>query len=246
MKRCEMSCKRNCAKGFDIDTLGEYRIDFWEDVPTASERRAKVVDALTLARHQYLRKASLVAVNPEEYPDQLLFKANDKEVCEKFYANLLGMADDKGFKNKRWNDEVDVFVGRREPKQHTIKTNGMASASKREHAHAYILKTVESQIMDKSAHANYDNHLYLPYNTLTVFFDEYVYLCRHNNVMDQAQRSTFALAMKDVIKAKKRDGVAIRLSGGKGNFMLALTYPSSVLSCTADVSCSCITVNRII
>jgi hypothetical protein len=93
---------------------------------------------------------------------------------------------------------------------------GGAVRAKREHAYAYILKTVESQTMDKSAHANYDNYLYLPYHTLSAFFDEYVYLSRRLKYIDYAQRSTFASAMEEVIKNKKRDNVHIRMSAGKG------------------------------
>jgi hypothetical protein len=215
VSRCEKSCKRNCS--IDIKEFSDYRAKFWKHSPNGLERRSKVVSALTAARHNYLLKASVDSLNPKDYPNQLLFRANGKEVCEKFFANLLGMVDDKGYKNKRWVEEVDIIMGRKEKKARNGEESKKGKVkSKREHAYGHILGVVESQVMDKSAHANYDNHLYLPYSSLTVFFDEYVYLCKHKNMAEYAQKTTFALAMEDVIEDKKRNGISIRLSNGKG------------------------------
>ena len=166
-----------------------------------------------------MNKVATEAVHPEDYPDQLIFKVNDKEVCQRSFANMIGMATVEGFKNKLWVDEVSIFLNKKE--RHTDgKQNGKngfeSSRKKREHAYAYVLKLVNSQIVDKSAHKNYDNHLYLPYHTLTSLFDEYVYLCRREKLSSYAQRSTFAIALKQVKKDKKKDNISIRLSGGKG------------------------------
>ena len=32
-------------------------------------------------------------------------------MCEKSFVNLLGLADNNGFKLKTWNNEVDIFLG---------------------------------------------------------------------------------------------------------------------------------------
>jgi hypothetical protein len=229
----------------DVEAFTDYRLKFWGDVPTARVRREKVAAALQEAQDNFLIEASLDSLDPDDYPDQLLFKFNGKEVCQKFFANLVNMAADDGFKNKQWVDEVNIFKGRKNPpnKQKKEAQSSGGARRKQEHAYAYILTTVDSQIMDKSAHANYDNHLYLPYHTLTALFDEYVYVCRQRKDASYAQKTTFAAAMSQVIKNKKRAGIAIRLSGGKGKRNILLPV---VLTCAVDVSCySCLLIRII-
>jgi hypothetical protein len=227
VNRCEQGCKiKACGRGVDIETFKAYRQEFWGDTPSASDRRVKVQNYLAQARSNYLTLASLDSLEPSDYPGQLLFKVNDKEVCHKYFANLVGMVTDQGFRNKQWLDEVKIFLGQKE----RSSTHGMQSIKKEyrqakcEHAYSYILKTVDSEVMDKSANANYDNHLYLPYHTLTSFFDEYVYLSRRMGSTDYAQRSTFFTAMEKVVKAKKRESVFIRLSGGKGIYFHVVVF----------------------
>ena len=149
---------------------------------------------------------------------------------------MVGMVSDDGFKNKLWKDEVKTFLNGNEKSQrlHGSKKSGESRRGKHEHAYAYILKLVDSQVMDKSAHANYDNHLYLPYHTLTALFDEYVYLCRQANQTSYARRSTFTDALAKVKKDKALIGVHIRMSGGKGIMWLPACIPpyrSPRLSC---------------
>jgi hypothetical protein len=155
------------------------------------------------------------SIDPAVYPNQFIFRVDGQEVCEKFYAQLLGMVTPEGFKSKTWIDEVAMFDNDDRKKKST-STDGQMNRQKRDDAFSHILTVVDSQIMDKSAHANYDNHLYLPYNTMTAFFDEYVYLRKHMEKGGYAQRSTFATAMSEVIKMKKRKGISIRFSGAKG------------------------------
>jgi hypothetical protein len=201
--------------------MGEFssqRQQFWSEVPTGQARRAHVIAALQTARNNYLIKASLDPLDPNMYPTQLLFKTDTgKEVCEKFYANLLGMSTAEGYKNKPWVDEVNAFVDTNYEKKVNVAKTAETTKTKLEHAYAYILQVVDSQVMDKSAHANYDSHSYLPYQTVGALFDEYVYISRQLNTSDFAHRTTFDTAYKQLVKAKKRDGVHIRLSGGKGN-----------------------------
>jgi hypothetical protein len=149
------------------------------------------------------------------YPNQFIFRVDGEEVCEKFYAYMLGMVTAEGFKNKTWIDEVSMFAKDDRRKQ-SKSTDGQVTRQKRDDAYSHILTVVDSQIMDKSAYANYDNHLYLPYSTMTAFFDEYVYLRKHMEKSGYAQRSTFATAMSEVVKKKKREGISIRFSGAKG------------------------------
>lgn len=112
--------------------------------------------------------------NQNDFKDQLCFKVGGKQVCEKAFANIIGMADANGFKNKVWNDVAKNFKSSSLTGQqcgttkHTRTTKSRIEdkeSSKLEHAYAYILKVVDSMVMDKSAHANYGNHSYLPYKS---------------------------------------------------------------------------------
>jgi hypothetical protein len=208
----------------ELEAFAQYRQRFWKTEPTALERRQKVAQVLDEARHVYLNRVSIKSVDHSDYPDQLIFKFNGKDVCQKFYANLVGMATAEGYKNKQWIDEANIFLKKKErgEKSHNGMKAGEGRRVKREHAYAYIMTLVDSQIVDKSAHQNYDNHLYLPYHTLTALFDEYVYLCRQQSNPSYAKRTTFALALKQVKVYKKQRDIQIRLSGGKG------IYPFSI------------------
>lgn len=146
------------------------RTKFWGDRPTRKERREKIKDALREARRKYLLNASLEGeVDQAQFPGQLCFVVGGVQVCEKAFANILGMADTNGFKNKAWVSEAKAFMESSLTGQcgtRSRKTIGAEMESSRlEHAYAYILKVVESMVMDKSAHVNYDNHSYLPYHS---------------------------------------------------------------------------------
>ena len=174
-------------------SIQEFRRNFWGDTPTAMERRAKVASALHKARGAYVLKSSLEPLIPEDYPDQLLFKAEGKHVCQKYFVNLVGMSDSKGYRNKVWLDEVKKFVSgavchKRDKKSSSLD---VYAKCKREHAYAHIKTMVESQTMDMSANANYENHLYMPYQTKQAMYDEYVYLCNKLCVPFFAGKSTF-------------------------------------------------------
>jgi hypothetical protein len=185
---------------------------YWGDLPTAKLRREKTSNSCCDARSRYLHRASIEALDPADYPDQLIFSVNGEEVCQKYFANMVGMADDSGFKNKVWVSEVNRYLGQK--KAPVQQSNPPAVQMKREHAYAHILKIVESQMMDMSAHANFENHLYLPYQTITSFYDEYEYLSRRKNVPVFAGRTTFTTAWEKVVHDKKKQNIQIRMSEG--------------------------------
>jgi hypothetical protein len=194
-----------------------FRESFWSDVPTSKERRAKVAAAIIDARDNYVLLASTQPLDPNDFPDQLLFKAEGRQVCQKYFANLIGMGDLNSFKNKLWVDEVKLFLGGKK-KENTNKDKDISQRCKREHAYAHIKKVVESQMMDMSAHVKFDNHYYLPYPTVTCFFDEYVYLSNSLCVPFYAKKTTFATAFRQIILDKKKHGIHIRMSTSKGMY----------------------------
>jgi hypothetical protein len=215
---CENNCPGDCSKGLTIDTIVSFRNSFWGGIPTAIERRKKTAAALVAAQTSYLRLASVEALDPKMYPDAMRFRANGKFVCQKYFANLVGMGDAKGFKNKVWVDEVKKCVAGHPLKlsKLTKKERDAVVQSKMEHAYAHIKRMVESQVMDMSAHVNFENHLYLPYRTVTCFFDEYVFLCTRMGMPLYAKKTTFDTAFKKVVNDKKRNGIHIRMSNSKG------------------------------
>jgi hypothetical protein len=110
----------------------------------------------------------------KDFKDQLCFMVGGKQVCEKAFCNIIGMADPvKAFKNNVWVAEAKAFkersiTGLCSTAKSTRTSQNLAKdtqSSKLEHAYAYILQVAESMVMDKSAHANYDNHSYLPYHS---------------------------------------------------------------------------------
>lgn len=231
---CEKNCRRNCSLSVTFIAMSSFRSQFWGDVPTSKERRSKIAAAIATARENYLRLASVEALDPLDYHGQLLFRAGGKFVCQKYFANLLGMADSNAFKNKVWVNEVNKFVS---GAQHTFskhkRSDKDSARCKRDHAYAHIKKTVESQMMDMSAHVNFDNHLYLPYATKTCFFDEYEYLAKRLVVPIYAKSSTFFTALEEVVRDKKKtENISIRMSTGKGIYCNVLLY--SVILCNIN------------
>ena len=239
---CEHKCDKKCGKGLTVEAMQNFRTAFWGDLPTPRERRKKVIAAINTARQNYLRLSSIEALDPKDYPSQLLFRSEGKFVCEKYFANLVGMNDrDTSFKNKVWVNEVKSFLDGKTSAQPTRKIAKDTTRCKRDHAYAHIKKVVESQMMDMSAHANFEDHLYLPYQTMTCFYDEYVYLAEKLKLPLYAKRTTFTTAFDDiVVDKKKNENISIRMSSGKGmkcaiillsktvisnNFILYLFYP---------------------
>jgi len=92
-----------------------------------------------------------------------------------------------------------------------------ARAAKREHAYAYIGRTVESEVMDRSAFRGQGDTLFLPYSKLKYFYHEYNHYCVTNHIPERALESTFQRAFRQLLHDKKKDGITIKLSGGKGD-----------------------------
>jgi hypothetical protein len=206
--------------------MQSFRQKFWGDVPSSSERRQRITDAVKSARDNWVHLSSIEALDPNLFKGQLVFRAEGKIVCEKYFANLVGMGDSNFFKNKMWKSEVKRYVDgiKHDSKSSRSNFEVQAARCKRDHAYAHIKQVVESQVMDMSAHANFESHLYLPYQTVTCFFDEYVYLSNKLCVPLYAKKTTFTTAFEEVVAHKKRDGIKIRLSSGKGIYSCAIFF----------------------
>jgi hypothetical protein len=86
------------------------------------------------------------------------------------------------------------------------------------HAYSYILRYVESDIVDRSAYQGQDNTIFLPYRKINFFYGEYEWYCKHNNIEMRARESTFRRAFKKVKEEKSKVNRKVKLSGGKGSF----------------------------
>lgn len=87
------------------------RQEFWASEPSASERRTRMHAAVSIAREQYMVAVTKKKIDPDDYPDNLLFMAGEVEVCEKSFVNALGLNSSTGYKSKTWRDVVDIFTG---------------------------------------------------------------------------------------------------------------------------------------
>lgn len=68
--------------------------------------------AIANARDAYLLKARREALDPKEYPDQLIFMANGVEMCEMGFVHMLGVSSTQGFRSPVWVDELEIFTGK--------------------------------------------------------------------------------------------------------------------------------------
>jgi hypothetical protein len=91
---------------------------------------------------------------------------------------------------------------------HNLKDDVPSEHSKAKylHAYAYIKRTVESEIMDRSAFESQDTSLYLPYRTLNFFYGEYDWYCKHNGIAVRGHETTFRNAYKDLKQNKLIEG----------------------------------------
>jgi hypothetical protein len=92
------------------------------------------------------------------------------------------------------------------------------SALEYELAYTYIKNVVESEVVDKSAHVNYDKHIYLPYSKKRYFYGEYIYLSQQQSLPERASESVFNKARVKLFSDKAKAGVFVRFSSGKGSF----------------------------
>jgi hypothetical protein len=95
-------------------TLQKYRFEFWESRPKPLERRAKIKAHLEQAKLEYVNRSQLkmLPVDLLDSPASHCFVVNNRIVCEKAYAFLIGQIDDTGDKFRMWNDEVQASLGK--------------------------------------------------------------------------------------------------------------------------------------
>jgi hypothetical protein len=96
-----------------LHSVYEFRKQFWGDKPGPHERRALIQSELIKANKEYLKRLYSGDIIIEKNKDvrPFIFLVGEKEVCEKAFVNLLGIANFQGYKTKVWNDEVDIFQG---------------------------------------------------------------------------------------------------------------------------------------
>ena len=99
-------------KNLSFDDLCSARADFWADHPNAMQRRKKMRAAIECARKNYLLQASVEAMNPEEYANQMVFYCGAREVCERAFCNIIGVASRQGFKSRVWNSIVEAVISK--------------------------------------------------------------------------------------------------------------------------------------
>ena len=219
---CEKSCHRNCLQNISYYSVLQFRSKFWENEPTPSQRRKLMMDEVRNARTRYLEKVANEVVDPKQYPKQLIFCADGVELCEQAFVNMLSVCTVDGYRSKTWISIVDEVVnGKSAHKCNKFKKKKYAKdikMFKRDHAYSYQKSVVESEVMDRSAFADHSNHYYLPYATERAFYGEYAHWCKAMNIVERAQEATFKRAFKMLIEDKAKDGIYLRLSGGKGSF----------------------------
>jgi hypothetical protein len=107
-----MECKRNCRENLlNINILLPFRERFWGDNPKPSTRREKIRRELSLANIEYTERLRYQLEVKSQYKKPFVFHVDGKEVCEKAFVNILGIADFNGQKTRLWNGEVSSFLG---------------------------------------------------------------------------------------------------------------------------------------
>lgn len=110
---CEIGCHngRNCLREVNVQSLYDYRLEFWESKPTPSQRRDKIKEHLLRARQNFLARQAAGQDCPGS-KHQLCFMVDDKIVCEKAYTYMIAMQNDEsGKKSKVWAEERLAFTG---------------------------------------------------------------------------------------------------------------------------------------
>ena len=114
LRKCSVSCKNgDCLREFKVKTLAEMRKTFWGKIPNREQRRVKIENILKRARQDFLRRCGNNEIDPTLHPNQLCFVIDGNIVCEKAYANAIGLADGRGMPTKTWKDELKLLTGKR-------------------------------------------------------------------------------------------------------------------------------------
>ena len=92
--------------------MSKLRNQFWGKVPNREQRRAKIESILLEARRQYNDRSHSKDIDPSNFSKWLCFVVDGQVVCEIAYANMLGLANDRGAVSKVWRDEVRALTGK--------------------------------------------------------------------------------------------------------------------------------------
>ena len=85
-------------------------------------------------------------------------------------------------------------------------------------AYAFAKAVAESDACDRSAFSGQENSIFLPYSNISFFYGEYAFSCQMKNIVDHGKISTFKRALMKLVKDKKKEGITLKLNGGKGHF----------------------------
>ena len=198
--------------------MTKYREDFWTDCPSGLNRRLRMREIIKEAGQAYHR---IRHEEQSKYKNRLVFFISGHEVCERAYLTLLNLLENDGRKLQMWNEEVDKYLrgdtsDSNKRKQKKTLCRAKNSGAVLFNALAYIESVVESPVMDRSAFQSQENSIYLPYREVRFFFGEYKYYCKENG-KEPGSESTFRRAWAILVAKKKKIGVAVKLSTGKGS-----------------------------
>lgn len=113
LPKCQVNCMhKNCLANISLKSFADMRYLFWRHMPNREERRAKISSILEKARQDFTERSYRKEIDPSKYPNCFCFSIDGVNICEKAYANALGLANDKGAVSKVWKDEVKVFIGK--------------------------------------------------------------------------------------------------------------------------------------
>ena len=169
------------------------------------------------AREQYIKRLESCGASESssQSSENLLFLIDGDEVCEKFFATMIGVVTATGFKSKVWLNERAKLFGNVEP---VIEKDEMDlnRRAKRDHAYAYIKRVVDSEINDRSAFKGQENSICLPYRRLHFFYGEYDFYCEFNKLKERGRESTFKRAFNELKKTYEKEGRKVKFNSGKG------------------------------
>jgi hypothetical protein len=92
-------------------TMVKYRLDFWGKTPNSKDRWNKFVEAIKAARKLFtvrILNGTALACN---YDTPMIFMADNQELCEQAYCNMLGVATSQGYRSSLWKHAVSFCNG---------------------------------------------------------------------------------------------------------------------------------------
>ena len=95
-----------------VKTLCAYREKIWMSRPKPEARRKLIQNELKTAHQEFLMRLNSGGIKGSEYSEPFYFKINSKEVCEKAFTNVLGLADKAGNIFIPWKEESAIFQGK--------------------------------------------------------------------------------------------------------------------------------------